>query len=288
MRRVSAKISFLVLGAIGWVACDKYKELPLSKTAIFKANPVEKTVEPLIEESSGMAHSNVNAGNVWVQEDSGRPTQLWLVAHDGQVAHKVYLKNTTNRDWEEMALSGPDLFIGDIGDNNNKYLEYTFYQFPEPARATDTVTTIKAIRFAYPDGSHDAEAFLVDPQTKDIYIITKQDVPSRLYKLAFPYSYTIKNTATLVGSLKYSGIVSAALSPDGTEILLKTYTSVYYYARKNNETMVEALQKDFINIPYQVEPQGEALTFAADNSGFYTLSEKGLAKTVSLNFYQRK
>lgn len=277
---------FLLL--VGLPSCDKYKELPLSKTAVFKSNPEEKLVKPIIQEASGMADSKLNAGNLWVHEDSGKPTQLYALVHDGKVVKKIFLKGLVNRDWEDMALAGTDLFIGDIGDNNQVYPEYAFYQFPEPTLTTDTVKNSQMIRFRYPDGSHDAEAFLVDPQTKDILIITKQDDPSRIYRLAYPFNYAGINAVTLVGKLKYSGIVSAALSPDGAEILLKTYTSLYYYARTGNESMADALQKDFTNIPYVLEPQGEAITFAADNSGFYTLSEKGLAKTVNLNFYKRK
>ena len=273
---------------IGLLSCDKLKDLPFSDSSGFASNPVEKPVKPIIEETSGIADSKVNAGNLWVHEDSGKPKQIYAVSHDGTVIKKIVLNGVVNRDWEDMALFGSDLFIADTGDNNQVFPEYTFYQFPEPALATDTVKSIKVIRFKYPDGSHDAEAFLIDPITKDILVITKQDNPSRIYKITYPFNYAGVNTASLVGSLKVSGFVSAALSPDNTEILLKTYANLYYYKLGANESIADALQKDLINIPYAMEPQGEAVTFAGDNSGFFTLSEKGLAKTINLNFYSRK
>lgn len=273
---------------LGLTSCDKLKDLPFSESSGFASFPSEKQVKPLIEEASGIADSKLNAGNLWVHEDSGKPNQLYAVSHEGRIAKKIFLKNLLNRDWEDMTLSGPDLFIADIGDNNQSYPEYMIYQFPEPDLDTDTITSFKVVRFKYPDGSHDAEAFLIDPKTKDILIITKQDDPSRIYKITYPYNYAGVNTATLIGSVKNTGIVSAALSPDNSEILLKSYTSLYYYKLNGTESISDALQKDFTNIPYLVEPQGEALTFAIDNTGFFTLSEIGMAKNVNLNFYSRK
>ncbi|QNF35232.1 hypothetical protein HUW51_21850 [Adhaeribacter swui] len=273
---------------VSQTACDDKIQSPFSQKEKFKKTPTEVTVTPIIEEASGIADSKTNPGKMWVQEDSGRPNQLYLLDHNGTVVKQITIKGAVNRDWEEMALSNTDVFIGDIGDNDSKYPEYTIYQFAEPAATATTVDNVKKIKFKYPDGSHDAEAFLVDPTTQDIYIITKRDSPGKLYRLTAPFNYAAVNTATLVGTTKYSGIVAAAISPDGKELLLKTYTSLYYYARPNNETLADALQRDFTNLPYNIEPQGEAITFATDNSGFFTLSEKGLAQQVKLYFYGRE
>jgi hypothetical protein len=253
---------------------------------LFDSTPVIKPLNPIINEISGIADSKLNTGYMWGQEDSGTPTQLYLINHDGTVLKTIFLKNTVNRDWEDMALVDGQVYIAETGDNSQVYPDYLFYKFPEPAQATDTVKDIETIRFTYPDGPHDAEAFLVDPVTKDIFIITKRDVPSRIYKLAFPYGTA--NVVTPAGTLGYSGVVSAALSSDGKEIIVKTYTELFHYKRYSSQSITQALQGDSTLIKYVVEPQGEAISFAADNSGFYTVSEKGFASYVNLNFYKRK
>jgi hypothetical protein len=204
------------------------------------------------------------------------------------VAKKIHIKNVVNRDWEDMALEGNEIYIGEIGDNNLVYPFYNFYKFSEPLLSVDTVYNVSNIQFVYPDGSHDAEAFLVDAGTKDIYIITKRDQPSKIYKLTYPYKSATINTATFVGDLDYTGVVGSAISPDGKEIIVKTYTNLYYYTRKNNEEISEALKKDHSKLGYIIEPQGEAVAFAINNSGFFTLSEKGFSNAVSLYFYPRK
>jgi hypothetical protein len=88
--------------------------------------------------------------------------------------------------------------------------------------------------------------------------------------------------------LPYTGVVSAAISPDGKEILVKTYTNIFYYSRTAGESIGTTLQKRYKNLPYKMEPQGEAVSFALDGSGFFTVSEKGFANSVNINFYNRK
>jgi hypothetical protein len=166
--------------------------------------------------------------------------------------------------------------------------DYAIYRLEEPMAATDTVQLVDKIAFFYPDGSHNAEAMLVDPATKDIYIITKTDLKSKIFKLAYPYSTTAMNPVTDVGTLPYNYAVSAALSPGGNEIVVKTYDAIYDYPRKTGETILQALGNiKPVSLPYQPEPQGEAIVFANSDTGFYTLSEKGLASSVKLYFYNR-
>ena len=248
--------------------------------------PVVKILNPIINEASGIAASKTYPGYIWVQEDSGNPPQLKLLSVDGSTLKKVFIKNASNRDWEEMTLYNNDLYIADIGDNAQQFLTYTIYKFQEPASTTDSVFNVDTIQFKYPDGSHDAEAFLIDPVTKDIFIITKRDFPARVYKLTYPYAPM--TTLTLEGNIPLFAVTGAALSPDGKEILIRTYASILHYKKAAGQTIYQALQTAYKNLPHQQEPMGEAITFATDNSGFYTLSEKGNSSSVSLYFYKKK
>lgn len=260
----------------------------------FENTPIAYPLTTLINEASGIADSKLNPGYLWVEEDSGNPPQLYLLNHAASVVKKIYLKGAVNTDWEDMALAaGPDaakkyLYVADIGDNGAVRSSVGFYRLEEPPATADTVSVFDFIRFAYADGPRDAEAFLVDDASRDIFIITKRDAVSRIYKLAYPYSTTTVNTAVFVNSLSYNGVVSAAISNDGAGIITKTYTGLNYYPRLAGETIPQTLQKAGTALGYQLEPQGEAVGFALDNSGFYTLSEKGGGSTQSLYFYRKK
>ena len=101
------------------------------------------------------------------------------------------------------------------------------------------------------------------------------------------YPYQTNNVVSLEGSLPYMGVVSAAVSPNGKEIIVKTYTGLYHYQKKPGESLAQALQKPFTKLHYTIEPQGEAICFAQDDSGFFTLSEKGFSSSVNVYFYKR-
>jgi hypothetical protein len=61
-----------------------------------------------------------------------------------------------------------------------------------------------------------------------------------------------------------------------------------YYKRQPNQTIVQTLKNTYTSIPYVIEPQGEAVAFANDGSGYYTISEKGFSNSVKIYFYRRK
>lgn len=276
--------SILIVASL--LACSTKAEAPLPNPPTENPKPVIKAIVPLIEETSGIADSKTIPGYLWAQEDSGKPSVLHLITHDGKVEKSLVIKGAYNRDWEEMALAQGDIFIGDIGDNRQVFENYWFYQFPEPGLGTDTVSTYKTIMFKYPDGSHNAEAFLVDPDSRDIFIITKGDDPARIYKLAYPYNDSSINTVKFIGALPYTGVVGAAISPTGSEIIIKTYPELLYYSRKAGQSLEKCLlENPYKRLPYQMEPQGEAITFAQDGTGFFTLSEKGFSTGVNLYFY---
>lgn len=281
-------VSFVLVSIFCFGACQReVRGEPTQATKpMFDSVPSAVPVQPLIGEASGIADSKANPGYLWVQEDSGNPTQLYLLGHNGTVQKSVFVNGVTNRDWEDLCLAGNDLYIGEIGDNNAVYPEYAFYKFAEPTLAVDTARNVETIRFRYPDGSHDAEAFFVDPSTKVIYIITKRDAASVIFKLTPPFSASV-NVAEAVGQLPYNGVVSAALSPNGREIIVKTYPRLLYYKVAAGEKPEAALQTSATVLPYVIEPQGEAVCFSAANNGYFTLSEKGFAGSVQLYFYKR-
>jgi hypothetical protein len=283
-------ILFFCVFIAGFATCQK-EVLPAEQNnpakPMFDSLPAAAALNPIINEASGIADSKKNTGFLWAQEDGGNPTQLYLLKHDGTVQKKIYIKGAVNRDWEDMALAGNDIYIGEIGDNNAVYPGYAFYKFGEPDLSVDTISNFETILFRYPDGSHDAEAFLVELATNTIYIITKRDNPSRIYKLTPPFSPSTVATAEAVGQLSYSGVVGAAISPDGKEVIVKTYLSLHHYKIASGEKIETALQKAPTIIPYVVEPQGEAVCFSTTNNGYFTLSEKGFAPSVRLYFYKR-
>jgi hypothetical protein len=142
------------------------------------------------------------------------------------------------------------------------------------------------VRFRYADGPHDAEAFLQDGLSGDLFIFTKEQGETGVYRLQISQNAAELQTATLVTKLALNNVVSAAMKPDQTGFALKTYTALQYYRKQTGETLEDALGRPFETLPYEIEPQGEAVCFTLDSKGYFTLSEKGLAD-LTLNYYRK-
>jgi len=262
----------------------------------FQDIPSSVAVDPgNMDEASGIADSKSNPGYLWVQEDGGNASQLFLLSYAGELKKRIRLKGIENRDWEDLVLAkGPEsgknyIYVADIGNNNLASTKFFIYRFPEPAMSTDMVDDFEKISFRYPDpDTHDAEAILVDNRSKDIYIITKRDTLSIIYRLPYPQSLTTTIEAEKLGELPFNGVVSAAFSPGGDEVLIKTYSTLYYWKIGNGGSIGQVLYTEPVKLGYKVEPQGEAISFKNDNSGFFTLSERpNFVQDVKLYFYLR-
>ena len=280
------RVTLVYIAIILLFCCRKSFAPSPAPTLLFDSIPVSFPLVPLIDEISGITAGKINTGHLLGHEDSGNPPRLYIIRTDGTIARSVYLKGITNRDWEDITMLGNQVFIAETGDNAQAYTGYRFYRFTEPAANVDTVYDIQTIHFTYPDGSHDAEACFIDPVLSHLYIITKRDNKSRIYRISHPYGST--NIAEFVGSLPYNGVVAASVSGDGKELLVKTYKHVYYYRRSGEELLEVTLNRAPVTLPYLEEPQGEAISFAADGSGFYTISEQGFSTSVQLYFYRRR
>ena len=264
-----------------------------------------------INEASGLAASLVNSGMLWTHNDSGDKPRIFLIDSLGRTIMIVNFPGIKNRDWEDIAVGpGPDstktyVYIGEIGDNGAHYEFKYIYRIEEPVyQGSDTTLThVEVIKFVYPDGKRDAEALLVDPLTKDLFIISKREKRVNLYRLPFPQSTTEGITAELaaaaldfnrLGEEKgyhpryFNQIVSGDISPDGSEVLVKDYSSVYYWKRNPDETIAEVLKRTPKVLPYTPEARGESIAFCYTGNGYYTLSEEVDGHIPHLIFYKRK
>ncbi len=287
------RMPVLLIGLLIMASCK------LKNPGVLEAQFADPTATPVqagqIDEASGMVDSRSQPGNIWIQQDSGTPAELTLLGHDGRVKGKIAVPNFGNRDWEELA-NGPGprdgvnyLYIGDIGDNNAQTPIVQILRLPEPANLQTPITQVERINFRYPDGPRDAEAMFVEPQTKDIYIITKREPKVRMYRLKYPQNVNEVTVAEALGELPMTFVTGAAISPDGREIVVRTYTNIMYWKIPQGQSLADALQYGTSRqLPYRMEPQGEAICFDKDNRGYFTISERANAASVNLFYYARK
>lgn len=321
------KVIFAWLTAVVFLGCKSQDSTPLSVVdSLFDAGTIQGVLDTdEMREASGLTESINNEGLFWVHNDSGDKGRIFLIDKEAHQKATVWLADVMARDWEDIAVGpGPVkgknyVYVGDIGDNNSKHQYKFIYRIEEPIvdwgkKSDTTITAVDCIKFQLSDSPRDAETMMIDPLTGDIYLISKREKKVNLYKLAYPQSTTEVMTAELLvpklefnqfeekriskkgeeilvngyNGTFYNQIVSGAISKDGDEVLVKSYSSVYYWKRKEKESIGELIQRTPIRLPYEPEPQGEAIAFDVAGKGFYTLSEVRGELPQRLFFYKRK
>lgn len=252
-----------------------------------------------INEASGIAVSRKNPNVLWTHNDSGGQARLFAFNLEGKHLGVYNIAGTDNRDWEDIAIGpGPDdsetyIYIGDFGDNSAQHDLKFIYRLPEPvvdanqAPVDTSITGAETITFQYPDGNRDAETLMVDPLTGDLYVVSKRENQVRVYLAPYPQSTTETIIPEQVATLNLTPAVGGDISPSGLEILIKTYTAMYYWCRTPEQTLKQAFENDPIEVSYVPEPQGEAVAWAPDQMGYYTISEEFAGIPAHLFFYPR-
>ena len=251
-----------------------------------------------LDEISGIAQSRSNPNIFWVHNDSGDKPRAYAVNRKGVLVGTYLFEGATAVDWEDMAM-GPApggrsyLYMADIGDNSNHRTSIRVYRVLEPrvnanqAPVSQTLSGVTTFEFVYEDGPRDAEGFFVDPPTGEFYVVTKREITgNRLYRSVAPVAGKV-NTLTRVVTFPFIGATGAAISPDGLQVLIRRYssaknaltppeTAATYWSRPNTSvSLVDLLQQPGQIVALVPEAQGEAITFSADNRGFYSTGERG-------------
>lgn len=262
-----------------------YTTTDLKVTDLFQIGDTASLKDDSLRELSGLVHSSAKDGSsFWGEEDSGNKDAIYLLDSRGRHLGTKYLAGVLNRDWEDIAGGpGPEkgkyyLYVGDIGDNFKIFPFISIYRFVEPgadpAKWTGaTVGKFDVINLRYPDGPHDAEALMVDPVTRNIYVITKTGAAG-VYVAPYPQDIHKASTLKKLGTLPVSTVTAADISPDGSRILIKNYQSVFLWQRRPGESISRCLERRPEKLDYHVEPQGESVAWNAAGTAFYTISEK--------------
>jgi hypothetical protein len=302
---MSFRVLFCTLFFISLAAChgksDKNDYAEEKARAPFEAAVSSGVIEESsLDEISGIVASQKYPGFYWVHNDSGGSPSVYLIDSLAQLKAEVRLEGVINRDWEDIAIGpapegGYLLYVGEIGDNRATYGNYSIYTFPEPElNLADGVQSLSisdfsTFQFQYPDGARDAETLLVDPTNRDIIVISKRGDNVIVYHWPFAEQSSKPYVLRKVGGIPFWMIVSGDISPDGQELLLKNYESIFYWKKEPGVPWLEAIKTNPHRLPYQPEPQGEAVAFTANGQGYVTLSEgKNFNGPQHIYFYRRK
>ena len=258
----------LICASILLAACADADKAPQQKSAIELAGYLD--YKSLLE-ASGLARSGVRDDLIWAINDEG-PAKLYALDSTGGKLGTVELKKASNRDWEDLAsfvLDGQAyLLVADIGDNEGQRKDVSLYIAKEPAPDDDDVSIAWEIEYSYPEGPRDAEAIAVDVANEQILVLSKRDIPARLYSLPLQPGSDERLMAEFLGTVPslpqpsrrdinsalalkdwYWQPTGMDFSAAATAALILTNRGVYYYARAADESWAEALLRSPLGLP---------------------------------------
>ena len=173
-------------------------------------------------------------------------------------------------DWEDIAIRGRTLYVGDIGDNARAAAGRRRLPLRRAARRASTSVAATRIVLRYPDGAHDAEALLVDPRSGTIAIVTK-DFGGASRRLR-------RRQRARCASGRRCGSASARRSrpatspPTAARSSCAATTARSSGPRRAGESLARALRRAPCTAGADLiaEGQGESLALTRDGRAFYT------------------
>ncbi|HKU61637.1 MAG TPA: hypothetical protein VJQ44_10505 [Gemmatimonadales bacterium] len=198
---------------------------------------------PRLIESSGVIASRRYPGVFWTMNDSGNPPEIFAFDSAGRDLGVYKVPGAANYDWEAITR-GPCgaaecLYIADTGDNDEIRRSVRLYRVPEPpvqAGGRGVTARAEVLEVRYPDGAHDVEAAVVDHDGSVLLVSKGRSRGVQVFRIpAAGWSRKLV-TAEALGRLPLAtgrgvrGLVTdAALSPDGTEIAVRTYVEIFFF-----------------------------------------------------------
>ncbi|HUE82423.1 MAG TPA: hypothetical protein VMM84_09955 [Pyrinomonadaceae bacterium] len=250
---------------------------------------------PAINESSGLVASRTSPGLYWTHNDSGDGPFIYSFDAKGGTRGTWRVSGARARDWEDIAAGpGPQrqrnyLYIGDIGDNNERRADIVVYRVLEPiitaadARSTKArprqTAASEAFRLSYPDGKHDAEALMVHPTTGDVYIVTKKMFGRPgVYVARAPLNRTRVTVLTKLGEMSipsiFGGMITGGdISPDRRRVALCDYTQGYELMLPRGAAFDTIWKQPLQRFALGSRKQGEAIAYRLDGRALLTTSE---------------
>jgi hypothetical protein len=260
-----------------------------------KAEVIARIASKEINESSGVAVSKCQPDVFWTHNDSGDGPFIYAFNSKGETLGTFKIPNVRNIDWEDMAAvrtaaSECFLFIGEIGDNEQKRDVHEIYRLREPTVSGKALVSSKdapemtgeaeTIHFRYPDARYNAEALLVNSLTQTIYVVTKQfSGPATVFELKGDFDDAAVQSAVKIMEISLPAspvglVTGGSISSDGKHVVLCDYYAGYEFILPTEAKEFDEIWKQR-PVAFDLGPRkvGESIAFSDDANAIFATTE---------------
>ncbi|HNR92857.1 MAG TPA: hypothetical protein PKO41_10590, partial [Dokdonella sp.] len=241
-----------------------------------------------LDEISGLTASRRTPDLFWVHNDAPRPATLVALDGKGRRRGSLRIDGVRAVDWEDIAGYALDgkawLLVADSGDNGVVRGDYELIAIEEPALAGDgseqVVKPAWRLRFRYADGARDVEAMAVDLDTREVLLLGKHAPDPLLFTLplgpgdgaiaiarrrlaltSIPAPNTSERNARFPAARLGGSPTAMDIDASGRNALVMTYRDLWFYARDEGETWIQAFARRPLRLPLPPLAQAEAAGF---------------------------
>ncbi|WP_427888997.1 hypothetical protein ACQHIV_37095 [Kribbella sp. GL6] len=192
-----------------------------------------------IKHPTGLVRSTKHQGTYWAVSSSGATGRVFALDTTGKV-QAVFRFGANVADVEALGMDrNGTLYIADIGDSKLSRNQIEIYTIPEPDSLQDANVKYHQYDFKYPDGAHDAETLLIDPETSQLYVVTKSsNGAGTIYSAPASPTRQGTNDLTKVAAAPTGVITDGTFLPDGQRVVLRTSTDLATVAWGDNPNAI--------------------------------------------------
>ncbi|UWX54646.1 hypothetical protein NYZ99_17545 [Maribacter litopenaei] len=225
--------TFLLLLFITITSCTNYGQLK-----------VVADLPGSLKENSGMV--SLKDSTVWIVEDGGNKDELYKINFKGEILKTLEVKNGDNDDWEDLTKDSlGNVYIADIGNNNNTRKNLTIYKVPNPEIEPGDKIDAEKIELKYPEQKEfppkkdkrffDAEALF--HYNNKLFIVTKNrsnPFTGSAYVYSVPdekgeYEATLVAEINLCSDWETCQITGMDISPSGKKVIALSYGKLFIF-----------------------------------------------------------
>jgi hypothetical protein len=240
---------------------------------------------PLINEASALIKSSKHPGIFYTLCDANNPSYVFAIDQEGKLHATLQLVGVQNFDWEALTSDGAgNLFVGDMGNNLQRFRERTIYRIAEPEQLPkeSPQTPIKVSitgtwKYTFPVKPFDAESLFMDEEYFWIISKARNLGDTRLYRLprsAEGKTTPLEETGKLPNEMVM--ISDAALSPDRKQLVVVNKFYAAFFPLPNGK-VAEAIAAEPTYYEFDLNKvegccfDGEDLLMIAEDRKIYRL-----------------